>query len=276
MSYILDALKKADAERERGSVPGLHSQPQASQTDDDEPLRDTRPLMWVGAGVAITVIALLSWQLWSRGPAAPEPAPAGDDVKLAQGQPLGATPSPPSPSLPPPQADARPGAAPEGVGPAPGAAPPTQVAAPQTTHTPGLPVPPPASPPAAKTPTRQPSETTTSDAAGKASRDARGTASAAGHASSKDAKEPAGSPPNSPAQAHVPTLSELPDDVRRELPQMVVGGAMYADTPSTRMLVINSQVLHEGDQAAPGVVLQEIRLKSAVFSYRGLRYSIAY
>ena len=26
MSYILDALKRADAERERGAVPGLHSQ----------------------------------------------------------------------------------------------------------------------------------------------------------------------------------------------------------------------------------------------------------
>ena len=26
MSYILDALKKADAERERGHVPGLHTQ----------------------------------------------------------------------------------------------------------------------------------------------------------------------------------------------------------------------------------------------------------
>jgi general secretion pathway protein B len=257
MSYILDALKKADAERERGSVPGLHSQPQASLTDDDEPLRDTRPLVWVGAGVALTVISLLSWQLWSRGPAAPEPVPASDDVKLAQGQPLGARPSP---------------AAPEGVAPAPRAAPPTQMTAPQATHTPGVPVPPPASPPAAKPPTRQPSETATSDAAGKASREARGTASATGHASSKDASEPA----NSQAQAPVPTLSELPEEVRRELPQMVVGGAMYSDTPSTRMLVINSQVLHEGDQAAPGVVLQEIRLKSAVFNYRGLRYSIAY
>ena len=27
MSYILDALQRADAERERGTVPGLHAQP---------------------------------------------------------------------------------------------------------------------------------------------------------------------------------------------------------------------------------------------------------
>ena len=27
MSYILDALRRADAERERGAVPGLHAQP---------------------------------------------------------------------------------------------------------------------------------------------------------------------------------------------------------------------------------------------------------
>ena len=32
MSYILDALKRAEAERERGAVPGLHSQPLVRST----------------------------------------------------------------------------------------------------------------------------------------------------------------------------------------------------------------------------------------------------
>lgn len=79
-----------------------------------------------------------------------------------------------------------------------------------------------------------------------------------------------------PANTRVPGINELPEDVRRDLPQLVIGGAMYSDTPSSRMLIINSQVFHEGDQPYQGLVLEEIRLKSAVFKYRGYRYAINY
>lgn len=71
-------------------------------------------------------------------------------------------------------------------------------------------------------------------------------------------------------------MSELPEDIKRELPQLMIGGAMYSDTPTSRMLIINSQVFHEGDQPYQGLVLEEIRLKSAVFKYRGYRYAINY
>jgi general secretion pathway protein B len=76
--------------------------------------------------------------------------------------------------------------------------------------------------------------------------------------------------------ARVPAMSELPDEIKRDLPQLTIGGAMYSDTPSSRMLIINSQVFHEGDQPYQGLVLEEIRLKSAVFRYRGYRYAINY
>lgn len=79
-----------------------------------------------------------------------------------------------------------------------------------------------------------------------------------------------------PAAARIPTMNELPDDIKRELPQLMIGGAMYSDTPASRMLIINSQVFHEGDQPYQGLVLEEIRLKSAVFKYRGYRYAINY
>lgn len=76
--------------------------------------------------------------------------------------------------------------------------------------------------------------------------------------------------------ARVPAMSELPEDIKRDLPQLTIGGAMYSDTPASRMLIINSQVFHEGDQPYQGLVLEEIRLKSAVFKYRGYRYAINY
>ena len=39
MSYILDALRRADAERERGAVPSLHAKQYASLPSDEEPRR---------------------------------------------------------------------------------------------------------------------------------------------------------------------------------------------------------------------------------------------
>lgn len=71
-------------------------------------------------------------------------------------------------------------------------------------------------------------------------------------------------------------LQALPDAIRRELPQLSVGGAMHSDVASSRMLVLNGGVYREGEQPAPGVVLEEIRLKSAVLRYKGHRYSISY
>ncbi|MBI2732469.1 MAG: general secretion pathway protein GspB [Aquabacterium sp.] len=232
MSYILDALKKADAERERGSVPGLHSQP-LGQVDDDEdaaPRRPVPPAMWLVAGAGLCLIAVLSWQLLSR-PSAPEPVAA--TAAVAEAPPAQNTPpAQPAPTVAPPVAE-------------PPAPQPTLAAAPPPTPVP------PAAPVVREPPAR--------------------------------AQPPAAQPPKPVAQAapptqaaRVPAMSELPEDIKRDLPPLTIGGAMYSDTPTSRMLIINSQVFHEGDQPYQGLVLEEIRLKSAVFKYRGYRYAINY
>lgn len=79
-----------------------------------------------------------------------------------------------------------------------------------------------------------------------------------------------------PAVAAVVRMQDLPDAIQRELPPLSVGGAMHSEVAANRMLVLNGGVFREGDQPAPGVVLEEIRLKSAVLSYKGHRYSISY
>jgi general secretion pathway protein B len=79
-----------------------------------------------------------------------------------------------------------------------------------------------------------------------------------------------------PAAAPVVRMQDLPDAIQRELPPLSVGGAMHSEVATNRMLVLNGGVFREGDQPAPGVVLEEIRLKSAVLSYKGHRYSISY
>lgn len=250
MSYILDALKKADAERERGSVPGLHSQP-LGQVDDDEgdaPSRPVAPAMWLVAGAGICLIAVLSWQLLSR-PVAPTAEP--NAAPTAEAPPMNVTPAermpaPPVAAVPaPPPADRPPAMAQTAPRPnaaeAPAMTPVTRPAAPSTAPSPTM---------AREAPVRAPAEPA----------------------------QVAPKPPNQTATtaARIPTMSELPEDIKRDLPQLMIGGAMYSDTPASRMLIINSQVFHEGDQPYQGLVLEEIRLKSAVFKYRGYRYAINY
>lgn len=69
MSYILDALRRADAERERGRVPDLHARPLSSAATQDEPVH-AMPWRWIGiAGVALLVV-VLGWR-WAGSEAPP-------------------------------------------------------------------------------------------------------------------------------------------------------------------------------------------------------------
>jgi len=72
MSYILDALRRAEAERERGHVPGLHTQPVAAPTAPLAPARLRPALVWAGGLALLLLLGLLVWLLVSR-PAVPEP-----------------------------------------------------------------------------------------------------------------------------------------------------------------------------------------------------------
>ena len=87
MSYILDALQRAEAERVRGGVPTLHARP---LTEQPLPHRLGTPLRW-GLTLAIVALALAvaaaGWWMWPSAPApvaveavtvptlAPAPAP---------------------------------------------------------------------------------------------------------------------------------------------------------------------------------------------------------
>ncbi|HEX6708475.1 MAG TPA: general secretion pathway protein GspB [Albitalea sp.] len=69
MSYILDALRRADAERERKGVPGLHAQTVLPATGDDERRAGANPLVWMGVGAAVVLAAALAWSLSGSEPA---------------------------------------------------------------------------------------------------------------------------------------------------------------------------------------------------------------
>ncbi|MDC8785754.1 general secretion pathway protein GspB [Roseateles koreensis] len=232
MSYILDALRRAESERERGTVPRLHTQSEATLSTEQGPHspRARRLRLGLVLGLLLGLIALVlawvfglgqgPWRSAERPPAqaaslsvAPMPVVAVAVVKNPV-VPQQTTPAKPAESANP---VARPITAPSGPL---AAVPPAMLSA---------------VPPAV----------------------------------------PANTPPAVAAKpAAIPALSALPESLRRELPPLVAGGAMYSDTPANRMLIINGQVLREGDQVAPQLVLEQIKLKAAVLVYKGERFSI--
>jgi len=237
MSYILDALRKADAERERGSVPGLHTQPVLAVSPEPPTPRRGVPLTWVAAGSAVIVAGALAWA-WGEHGSAPSretrrevEAPAAPPAAAAPAMAVAPAPAPaPAPAMPATPVPATPVAA----APRPAAAPTRHVA---TRHT---------TPTAAK-----PAETAETAAA------------------------PASAAPA--AQGRLYTVNELPDNIRREWPKLSVGGSIYSETPASRFLIINGQIYHEGDKVgSSGLSLEQIKLKAAVLLYKGYRVGITY
>jgi general secretion pathway protein B len=82
MSYVLEALKRADAQRERGQVPGLNAQPaDLPPLDDNVPAARHAPGLLLAAAGVLLVVLLGGWW-WSRpapvvvtAASAPAPAP---------------------------------------------------------------------------------------------------------------------------------------------------------------------------------------------------------
>lgn len=246
MSYILDALQRADAERERGHVPGLNSQivPPAGR-HKRAPARRWQPWHTVAVVAVLLALAGLAWWL-APGEEPPVAAPAVEaPVTPAAAPPVTAAPDasataradavrePVQPILAPPR--------PEPPRPASNAASPVTKAA-----APAAPAVAPTAPPAAST--------------------------------AVAAAPPAASAPAAPEAAAGPVRSfaELSPEARAQLPAVNVSGSTYSKNPALRMLIVNGKVVQEGQEIAPGLKLETIGQRNAVLNHQGLRYSIGY
>ena len=245
MSYILDALKRADTERERGNVPGLHTRQLATPTGPTVP--GARNSLWlaVAATVALGGIGVGLW-LWQTPPDTPRPVVLKPVVVQ------------PPVNAPPPVAAMAPGSTPA----------PTATPAVTTTPRPTVAAPPPqvaALPvmPATVKPRPEPT---------------RAAPAIAAPPKVKVKPEPV-TPAAAPATAAltaVPLLSDLPEDLRRQVPALTITGAVYSENPAQRLLLVNNLVLAQGALAAPEVKLEEIQARSSVFSFRGTRFRVAH
>lgn len=51
---------------------------------------------------------------------------------------------------------------------------------------------------------------------------------------------------------------------------------MYSKNPADRLVLIDKALRREGDEVAPGLILERLQPKGAVFTFRGYRYRVPY
>lgn len=221
MSYILDALKKADQQRQRGAAPSLRSAPEIVH-------EERKSSVWRFAVPAMLLVVAGAWFAWWQ--ASRSASSSGSQTVAATapppltGQPSAATPFPAMPSTPAPP----------------------------------LPLP-------NSSPNAFPSEATAKPVPSTSVRSAaNATARAAAPAEATSAAEP--------QAARIWMLDELPLPVRQALPAMTVSLHAWSATPTSRIVSINNQLLHEGDSPATGVTLEEITPDGMIMTFRGYRF----
>lgn len=253
MSMILEALRKSEAERQRGRAPGLFVEQRPARPDN----RRVPAWAWGLGALLVAVVLAWSWREWQRPTVVIVTGAAPTADRVAEAQPTQFAPrTEPAPGEPGALAPVTlaPAAAPApaSVAPAPAAAPPPAAVAPTG---------PPAAPPAASS---TPSPTAMMPPRSEA----------IGAPEPEPAPAPAPAPPAEPMAA-LPGLNALSATDRAALPPLKLSMHVYADTPAQRFVILDGQRLGEGASPANGVVLEEIRRDGLVLSVNGQRLLLA-
>ncbi|HEY1043148.1 MAG TPA: general secretion pathway protein GspB [Telluria sp.] len=207
MSYILEALKKAQAERQLGSTPGIHDATVPSAPQRGAALNAR---LWLALGAALLLVGggfVAMRTLVRHAPPAPPAVPAPEIA----------------------------------VAPAQSASPVAVVAL-----TPVQQAPAPVKEVAQAQPLAEP------------------------------APEPPPAPTPSQAADSVPALASLPPSVAAGIPRVTLGGYIYSPVPSERLVLVDKDLRREGEEVAPGMVLEKLLPDGAVMNYRGTRFRMPY
>jgi general secretion pathway protein B len=203
MSYILEALKKAQAERQLGNAPTIHA-----PTLHTAPVKlpSAKKTGALAAGIGVVVLAVAGWFIWSQRAPAPVAIPATASVPAPVAAPAPApAPAPAVVVQPAPVIVAQP--------------------APRPRKAPVVVVPAPV-----------------------------------------------------PAQDEdtIRYAKDLPPQVQQTLPRVTFGGYMYSDNAADRLVLVDKTLRHEGEEIAPGLMLEKLLPKGAVLNYRGTRYRVSF
>jgi general secretion pathway protein B len=89
--------------------------------------------------------------------------------------------------------------------------------------------------------------------------------------------DPAASDQKAESQAPAPdgnkiySVSELPLSLQQSLPAFTISAFLYSDDPAARMVRVNGKMLREGDALPEGLKLNEIRQDELIFGYQNYR-----
>lgn len=259
MSFILDALKKAEQERGFGEVPGIDS------LHDQPPRRRRRRWLWVVVAVLL-LNALVLAALWWRGPGGtndgtiPTAPPAGPVAESAP-EPVS---MPPPVSLP----DRLPAAQTEGAGAS--AAQPNPP--PEIARRPLRPLPLPDALPQPAPPKAEDLQATAPPAPA--------AATLAAPVVPRNVVELRPPSPPSPPQAEaawktLPLWPLVPDKISRQVKgRLVLNAHVFSEYPEDRFVLLNMRKYREGDQMSEGPYLEEITLDGVIFAVPNGRFRL--
>jgi general secretion pathway protein B len=238
MSYILDALRKSDQQRQRGAAP-MTLTAAAPVVAPRQPAISSNVLLavvLVGAGIVI------GWlRPWQPAVPAPEPSaakPLASSPRLALPEPLPGVPEKAEKPEPPLHNSTS-----AGQSPSPSGSSTINQAAPALARTETSPQPPQAvtgEPKKAATPL--PDKPMVTDLA--------------------DAGRTQG----------VRALSELPAAIQQEIPRLSVSLHVYAKEPKDCLVMINDKLLRQGELLVPGLRLEQVTPDGVIISYKGYRF----
>lgn len=257
MSFILDALKKSESDRQRQTGPSLFEVKVAAP-------RRRLPVWAVAIAVLLGINAVVvSWMLL-RHPAVPAGQPAARQSAPAAGTSLAARTAAAEPSTTVPSAAAPTQAVEASGGDAVGV--PPQRSIPATGATPSA-----ASPAVASAAAATPMS---ASAAVPSQQPAQAESPSAGGATPSDyapAIEPAGAASQG-AGGGLPLYQQVASAPGTDLPALHLDLHVFSESPQDRFVMINMHRLQEGDSLPNGVQVDAIRPDGVVLSYRGSQF----
>ncbi|MDH5202276.1 MAG: general secretion pathway protein GspB [Nitrospirota bacterium] len=78
----------------------------------------------------------------------------------------------------------------------------------------------------------------------------------------------------SPVENKVYDLNELPIPIQQSLPAFAISVFLYSEDPTSRMVKINGQMMREGQYLTAGLKLEEITSEGVILSYKNYRFRI--
>ncbi|KJS03208.1 MAG: hypothetical protein VR65_03025 [Desulfobulbaceae bacterium BRH_c16a] len=75
-------------------------------------------------------------------------------------------------------------------------------------------------------------------------------------------------------ERELPYLHDLPPQIQTNIPKMQFAGHAYAHAPSKRMIIINGKIMREGDRLDTGTRLAEITWEGAIIDNNGVRFQV--